>query len=189
MFRNCLAAALRHLARNRLYTAISVFGLGLGLWAALLAALILRSGYTQDHFISGYRNVYMLIYSMTLPGAPRMYNDTSLSAMADRVQLQIPGIQGATRLGEQTLTLRAGAVSAKEPIYWADPNFFDLLPLPVVAGDPSRTLRRPDGLVIPRSIARKYFGHEDVVGQVLTLDDAVGHYGGQSDIGDRKSVV
>ena len=27
MFRNCLAAALRHLARNKLYTAISVLGL------------------------------------------------------------------------------------------------------------------------------------------------------------------
>jgi putative ABC transport system permease protein len=60
MFRNCLAAALRHLSRNRLYTAISVFGLSVGLWGALLTALIIRSQYTQNHFIPGYARIYQV---------------------------------------------------------------------------------------------------------------------------------
>ncbi len=54
VFRNCLAAALRHLARNKLYTAISVLGLSVGLCTALLAALVIRNELGHDHFISGY---------------------------------------------------------------------------------------------------------------------------------------
>ena len=38
MFRSALAAALRHLSRGKLYAAIAVFGLAMGLCAVLLAA-------------------------------------------------------------------------------------------------------------------------------------------------------
>jgi hypothetical protein len=37
LFRSALAAALRHLYRGKLYAAIAVFGLAVGLCAALLA--------------------------------------------------------------------------------------------------------------------------------------------------------
>ena len=42
MFRNYLAAALRNLVRNRLYTAINIVGLTVAFAAALLIALFLR---------------------------------------------------------------------------------------------------------------------------------------------------
>jgi putative ABC transport system permease protein len=70
MFRNCLAAALRHLSRNRLYTTISVFGLAVGLWGALLTALTIRSLYTQNHFIPGYAQIYQVVATIQLPGYP-----------------------------------------------------------------------------------------------------------------------
>jgi putative ABC transport system permease protein len=50
---------------------------------------------------------------------------------------------------------------ARERIYWADPNAFDLLRLPVFAGDLTAALRRPDGVVLTRSSAEKYFGRDD----------------------------
>ena len=59
MFRNCLAAALRHLARNKLYAAISVLGLSVGLCTALLAALVIHNQLSHDHFIPGYDRIYM----------------------------------------------------------------------------------------------------------------------------------
>ncbi len=42
MFRNYLAASIRNLLRNRLYTAINIAGLGVGLAAALLIGLFIR---------------------------------------------------------------------------------------------------------------------------------------------------
>src|SRR5665213_1803178 len=122
MFRNCLAAALRHLSRNRLYTAISIFGLAVGLWGALLTALTIRSQYTQNHFIPGYERLYQAIYTFDLPGLPARYSDTTLNGLASLLQLNIPRLQGATRLTSETLPLRHAVVQAEEQVYWVDPN-------------------------------------------------------------------
>src|SRR6185503_9993720 len=37
-------------------------------------------------------------------------------------------------------------------------------------GDLTRALQRPDGLVLPRSVARKYFGRDEPLGATLQLD-------------------
>ena len=44
-----------------------------------------------------------------------------------------------------------------------------MLPFPAVAGDLAAALDAPDGLVITRAIARKYFGDENPLGQSLQL--------------------
>ena len=65
--------------------------------------------------------------------------------------------------------MQQGDVRAKERIYWADPNFFEVLALPVIAGDPATALKRSDGLVLPRAMARKYFGRDAPIGETLRL--------------------
>ena len=189
MFRNCLAAALRHLARNRLYTAISVFGLAIGLWGALLTALTIRSEFTHNHFIAGYERIYQAIYSLEMPGLPAHYSDTTLNSLASLLQLNMPQLQGATRLTSETLLLRHAAVEAGEQVYWVDPNFFALLPLPLVAGDLAHALARPDGIVLPRSMARKYFGRDDPIGQTVMVADARQLMGQRSALGQPRPMV
>ncbi len=189
MFRNCLAAALRHLSRNRLYTLISIFGLSIGLWGALLTALTIRSQYTQNHFIPGCERIYQAIYSIDLPGLPPQYTDTTLNSLASLLQLNMPQLQGATRLAPETLQMRHAAVEAGEQVYWVDPNFFELLRLPVVAGDLSHALARPDGIVLPRSMARKYFGRDDPIGQTVMVSDARQILGKLSALGRARPMV
>jgi putative ABC transport system permease protein len=189
MFRNCLAAALRHLARNRLYAAISVFGLALGLWGALLTALTIRSQFTNNHFIPGYERIYQAVYAIEPPGLPVNYTDTTLNSLASLLQLNVPQLQGATRLTSETLLLRHAAVQAGEPVYWVDPNFFALLRLPVVAGDLAHALARPDGIVLPRSMARKYFGRDDPIGQIVTVADARQLMGKLSALGSPRPMI
>ncbi len=65
--------------------------------------------------------------------------------------------------------MRHTIVEANEQIYWADANVFDVLALPGRNGDMRTALQRPDGIAIPRSVARKYFGREDVLGETLLL--------------------
>ena len=189
MFRNCLAAALRHLSRNRLYTAISIFGLAVGLWGALLTGLTIRSQYAQNHFIPGYERIYQVVATIPVPGLPLQYSDTTLNSLAPLLQLNMPQLQGATRLTSETLLLRNAAVEAGEQVYWVDPNFFELLRLPLVAGDLAHALARPDGIVLPRSMARKYFGRDDPIGQTVMLADARQLMGRLSALGSPRPMV
>src|SRR5580700_9460895 len=98
MFRNCLAAALRHLSRNKLYTAISVLGLSIGLCTSLLAALVIHDQLSHDHFIPGYDRIYVVASAITPPGHATLYRDSTLSFVGAQLAARIAEIQVVTRL-------------------------------------------------------------------------------------------
>ena len=170
MFRNCLAAALRNFARNKLYIAISVLGLSIGLCTALLAALVVHNQVSHDHFIPGYDRVYVVASAITPPGHATIYYDSTLAFVGPQLALRFSEIQAVTRLQSDSATLRHASLEAHEQVYWADPNAFAVLPLPVVAGDLKSALSHPDAVVLSRSIARKYFGRDAPLGETLVMN-------------------
>jgi putative ABC transport system permease protein len=171
LFRNCLAAALRSLARSRVYSAISVFGLAIGLCAALLVSLIVRNETSYDHFLPGYERIYLAGALLLPTGHPGMYSHQSPSWIAAPLQQRFAAVAAVTRLAPADVQLKRGVIEAKEKIYWADPNVFEILRFPTLAGDLRSALRQPDSIVISRSIARKYFGSGDPVGSTMLVSD------------------
>jgi ABC-type antimicrobial peptide transport system permease subunit len=51
-----------------------------------------------------------------------------------------------------------------------DPSFFKIFSFPFVKGGPAAVLEEPDSVVVTESIASKYFGKEEPIGKMLTLD-------------------
>ncbi len=181
MFRHLTIAALRNMAANRLQSAIAIIGLSVGIAAALLMGLVVRNQMTFDHFIPGNDRTYLVasLFPSTDASAPTGdYSEYTHRDTAALLKLNVPEIESVTRLmlppenvfDIPAATLKHGEVGGDEIIYWADPNVFDVLPLPVVKGDLKKALSRPDGIVLPRATARKYFGRDDVVGQVIQVD-------------------
>jgi len=141
------------------------------LCVATLAGATLRNELSYEHFIPGYGRIYLAAQLAAPTGHPPLYNYTSPSFVAALLRLNFPQITAVTRLAPDEVHLRHERTTAKETIYWADPNAFDLLLLPVFAGDLQKALRRADGIVLTRSAAQKYFGHADPIGQPISLDD------------------
>ncbi len=171
MLRNYIVVALRNLARNPLNSAFSLVGLAVGLCAATLAGVTLRNELTYEHFIPGYGRTYLAVGVAVPTGHAPLYAPTSPSFVAALLKLNFPQIRAVTRIAPEEVRLRHDQTEAKETIYWADPNAFELLPLPVLAGDLGQALRRPDGIVLTRSIAEKYFGRDAPLGRRILLDD------------------
>ena len=61
MFRHYLIAAWRNLASNKLQSAIAIFGLAIGLTAAILAGVVTLDAFSHDHFIPGYDRIYYAV--------------------------------------------------------------------------------------------------------------------------------
>jgi putative ABC transport system permease protein len=170
MFRNCLAAALRHLGRNRLYTAISVIGLAIGLCTALIAALVILNQYTYDHFVPGYERTYIILPVFSPAGMARQYVDITPLPMAGQLAEQFPQVEGVSRVLDTTMHLEYGRQKSTETIFWADPSLADVLPPPGYAGDVAAALHTPDSLVLSRSYARRFFGRDAPLGETLTVE-------------------
>ncbi|MEJ0098217.1 MAG: FtsX-like permease family protein [Pseudomonadota bacterium] len=172
MLRHYLAAMLRNFARNRLFSAISVLGLGIGLCGALLSVLVVRDQRTQGRFIAGHEHLYQVVAMVQAAGQPAEWSRSVDARVAGLLGQHTAAAKGASRLGFENGGLQNGAKGADELIYWVDANFFDLVPLRVISGDSATALRRPDGLVLDRSAARRYFGRDDAVGETLQLRSA-----------------
>jgi putative ABC transport system permease protein len=173
MFRSYLAAALRNLRRNGVYAALTVMGLAVGFASAILIGLYLRHELTYDQFIPGRDRVYLVNQVIVARGKPKMDLDFSSALLAADLKLDFPQIQYAARLTNSGFppVIRRGDVSVSEQAFaYADPDFFKVMPMPAIAGDPATALDAPDSVVLTRTAARKYFGRDAPLGGQLLID-------------------
>ncbi len=177
MFRHYLTTALRNMAANRLQSAIAIFGLSIGLAAAILAGIVIHNQANYDSFIPGSDRIYLIALKNTFPGMRADYGESTPHDLAAHLRQLFSQVEAVTRSsGSHTRSFfRRGTIQAREDFYWVDGNFFQLFPLPVLYGIRDTALQRPDGIVIPLSIARKYFGRDNVVGQTITMGHSDPH--------------
>ena len=169
MFRNYLAAALRNLVRNKLYAAINVIGLAIGLTAALLIGLFVRDEFSYDKWLPNYDRTYKVSSVMVMPNIT-IHNDRAPVIVAGLLKQDYAQIEEITRFAPFPAGLRQGDIEFQENVTWADPNLFDILQLPAIAGNLATALQQPDGVVLTRSLARKYFGRDDPVGETIEIN-------------------
>ncbi len=178
MFENYLSAAARNLLRNWVHAAINLLGLTVGFAAALLIALFVRDEYSYDRFFPGYRDVYLVTESKDLIDRRlRTENwDFSSPDVAANLSAHFTQIKTASRIipADNPPHIRRGPVEADETEFlWVDPSFFHVMPLPSLAGDLQTALTTPDTVVLTRSAARKYFGRDAPLGELLEVNPAM----------------
>jgi putative ABC transport system permease protein len=179
MFQNYLAAALRNLLRNRIHASINLIGLSLGFAATLLIVLFVRDESTYDRFFAGYRDVYLLTGTKDAIDhrLPTERWDFSFPGLAAKLILQFPQIAAVARImpAENPPHIRHGEVEADETGFvWLDPSFFRIMPLRSLAGELQTALATPDSVVLTRTAARKYFGRDAPLGELLEVNPAMG---------------
>src|SRR4051812_10276532 len=149
MFRNYLIVALRNLVRHKLYSVINIGGLAVGLACAILIILFVRDELSYDKWIPGSENLWRAEVTYHVPGR----SDPIVTAQSPipipmAMRDQLPEVTGATRLVREGMTLTAGDRQFSQNIGVVDPNFLQMIPLPLVKGDPRTVLSRPENLVI-----------------------------------------
>jgi putative ABC transport system permease protein len=175
LLRNYLAAAFRNLARDWLYAGITIFGLAVAFAAAMLIGLYVRDEFSFEHFVSGYSQVYRVETDVLAPGQKPAPTDATASTVAANLALDFPDLEGIARLARSSRWIGRDKVKTLERVAWTDPDFFKVLPYPVLAGDPVAALHDPDGLVLTETVARKYFGVEAPIGQTLLVQAPAGN--------------
>ena len=160
------------LKQTTVHTAINVAGLAIGLCAGLLIALIIRTELRYDRFLPDYERVYRVSQIGHPPGgrAP-MPSDTIVARVAGWLKVEFGGsFEAIGRIATAQHSLRHGNVEAYDRIDWADPDLTRVLSFPTIAGEITTALDQPDGLVLDREMALKYFGRTNVVGETIEID-------------------
>ena len=167
MFRNYLVIALRNIVRHKLHSFINIAGLAVGLACAIFIILFIRDELSYDKWIPGTQNLYRIEKTSYLLGRDPFAVARVPFLMPAAMRDGIPEVTAMTRLNYNFMTLFAGDRQFRENVAEVDPNFFGIIRLPLVKGDPAGVFRDPESLVLSESAAQKYFGTTDVIGKII----------------------
>ena len=171
MNRFALIALYRSLTRHKLYSALNIGGLAVGIAVFLVLGLYVRFETSFETWLPHHDQLYQVTSSLHLPdGAFNGDYPGTMAGLIEELQQEFPGVAGVRLRGGKNggTVLRDGGAVA-EDVAQVDPSFFTLFDLPMVQGDGRRALADPTSVLISRSIARKYFGTSDPIGQTLTV--------------------
>jgi putative ABC transport system permease protein len=169
MFRNYLTVALRNIVRHKLYSFINIAGLTFGLTCAIFVILFVRDQLSYDRWIPGTENLYRVENTWNFPGKPSEQNARTAFPAAQAMRDQIPEVQARTRLTRRSTTILVGNRQFPESLDIVDPNFLEVIRLPLVAGNPASVFAKPESAVLSETTARKYFG-ESIAARKTNLD-------------------
>jgi len=172
MIRNYFKIALRNLRQNKGYSALTIFGLALGLAVSLLSILYVEDELGYDQFNVKADRIYRINSDITYAGK-NSRAAVAPTPMGQTLKRDFPEIEEATRLGKYGSQLvKSGEKVIREAgILYADSTVFDVFTLPMLTGDPAKALAEPHSVVITKSTAQKYFGTDEALNKTLTFEN------------------
>ena len=174
MFKNYLKIAWRNLKVNRLFSAINVLGLSIGLAMTLTLFIFIRHEQSFDDMYSNADNIQRVLLHTdgdngqeiwaTVPPSlgPTMMTDVANVEYAARTLKNDFGGTASLRVLDQNFT--------EKDLFWVDAELLNIFDISFIKGQAKGALDRPNTAVLSETSAEKYFGAIDPIGKTFTVD-------------------
>ena len=168
MWSHYLTTLYRSLTRHRLYAALNVLGLAIGIAVFLVLWLDVRFETSFEKWIPDANQIYVVKARSIGNLAGLGETNHSMGGLLEELRADYPQLVG-TRINDDRATVNWDGHVTAEAIQEVDPSFFAVFDLPLLYGDRSTMLSQPEGLVLTKTEAQRYFGTENAVGRTMTL--------------------
>ena len=170
MFRNYLLTAYRNIFKTKLFSAINILGLSVGMAAFLLILHFVTFEKSYDQFHDNYQNIYRLRYERATENDAVRFASCCPPA-APLIRERYPEVKKIGRMVRNQATVSYGDKKLyEERMFYAEPEILEVLKFPFIEGDPIEGLKLPGNAVISESTAKRYFGESDAMGKTISVD-------------------
>lgn len=187
MFSTYLKLALRNLSKNRVYAAINILGLAVGIAAVLLIFRIVSYELSFNKQFKNYDRIVRVVTTehtqdggseasvcIPIPAMEAMRNTVPQFEQVCKIREVWPNFIVPNPAGGPPLKKFSPDSHNPEVSFFAEPSFFQIFDLQWLAGDPATALNDVGSVVLPQKVAEKCFGTwEEAMGQTLLLDNLV----------------
>jgi putative ABC transport system permease protein len=175
MLKNYLTIALRNLVKHKLYSAINIFGLAVGLACCIAIALFVRQELSYDTQWAHADRIWRITREFKgSNGNASLRLATNAPQAGPLLEADFAEIEEMGRLMGTRVLVSRGETAFYEPEFTAaDQGFLGIFDFEFVRGEPAGALTEPFTLILTESLAQKYFGNEDPLGQTLTVENQV----------------
>jgi ABC-type antimicrobial peptide transport system permease subunit len=161
----------RSILRNKLFSAINIFGLAVSMSVGLLLIGLLSDMSAYDKFHEKGNRIYRVIskYQYLDHEDENFYASTSPLA-GKEIKETIPGIEAVTLFNSGLESdVKAGEKTVPLEGLWANESMFNVFSFPLIAGNQDSALKNPFSVVLTESAARKLFGDGEALGQTVRI--------------------
>ncbi|HKL20007.1 MAG TPA: ABC transporter permease [Halalkalibaculum sp.] len=170
MLKNYLKIAWRNLKKHKIDSFISITGLGVGLACCILLVTYVRFEWSHDDFHEWSDQIYRITMESSSPRDGVVQKSLAtpypLNAALDST---FPEIEQVIDVMKNRVYVQKAEEFIPELVLFADPGFFELFTFPILYGNNNIPLSENDAIVITEQFAQLYFGHTQVVGELLTI--------------------
>ena len=168
LFKNYTKIYFRRFRKEVSHYLINIFGLAMGFCILFLILMFVN----DEQNIDGYHSKKDRIFQVV-----NIYNDeegtfkfvSSPGPLAEALKEEFPAIEEVAQLtytGSQVMVKGDVRLAERD---WAvgTASIFDILDFKIIEGDPHKNFNGQAGVVITQELAKRLFGHTNVVGEVL----------------------
>lgn len=178
MFKNYLITAYRNLLRKRSSTFFNIAGLTLGITGSIVLFLLLHNMLTFDKFQSKYDRIYRVVSESDNNGE-KFYTPGIPTVLTPAFKTDFPEAEEVafttyTQDGLILIPQRTGEPKKyyeEDGIAFTEQSFFRIFDWKPLHGDLTAAIKNPNEAVLAKSIAVKYFGRENAIGEIFNFDD------------------
>ncbi len=184
MLRNYLLIAYRNLWHNKVYALINIFGLAIGLTAALFIFQYVQFERSYDNFHENADNIYRVIVQVTQNEVQASPEHVMISEFPPAIKRACPEVLDYARLYQDNtdnFIISFNAEDGTPPldflekkVFYGDASFMEMFSFPMIVGDAVKALQQPNSLLLSESMAKKFFGanwqETDPIGKMLTIN-------------------
>ncbi len=164
ILRNYLVISLRNIIKQKVFSAINILGLSLGITCCILILLFTMDELTYDRFHENSGSIYPVLYENHFL---KTKGESLPLPMGQALKAFFPEVKRFVRLNEREAVVRYKDRIFNERITFSDPDFFNLFTFPLISGNNNLS---DNTIFLTQNIAIKYFGEEDPAGKTLFLN-------------------
>ncbi len=171
MFKNYLKITLRNISRNKMYSALNIVGLAIGLACCILILLYVHDELSYDRFHENADSIYRVVPTFTT-SERTMYLSTNAHVQGPMLKDDFPEVLEYVRFsGYRRRVLEYDNISfTEEHFLFADAAVFKVFSFDMILGNPEEALVNPNTIVLTEEMAKKYFGSDDPMGKNITVN-------------------
>jgi putative ABC transport system permease protein len=169
MLRNYFLIALRKSHRQLSYTFINITGLATGLACALLIFLWVNDESSYNQHIPNRERVYQIFANVPMTGSVSTWENTP-GPLGPELATEVPEMEAIARVNVNNgILFRHGDKAFSESGLIADEAIFELMGAEIIQGNSQLILENTSTVALAESLARKLFGEENALGQMVKI--------------------
>jgi putative ABC transport system permease protein len=181
MIRSFFLIGWRNLFKRKFFSFINIAGLAIGMACCVLITLYIQNELSYDQYHTKRDRIYRVLQTFRSvqngenpgPPTPKDFQVWGCAPVGPALQADFPEIEKVVQfMSPVNLLLQNGKKRFQQDnLLFMDSTAFDVFSWKMLFGNPHTALTAPNSIVLTRTVANKFFGNMDPVGQSLRVDN------------------